>query len=863
MCVSNLTSECMAGGASKIASAPDALKESLAVSELRYRRLFETAKDGILILNAETGIVIDVNPFLTEMIGYSHEQFTGKAIWELGFLKDVIANREKFLELQQREYVRYENLPLETANGHRREVEFVSNVYQEGSLSVVQCNIRDITERKLAESQKRLNAQVLNVLNREGVFGQLAGEIIQLIKAHTGVEAIGLRLRDGVDFPYYKTDGFSTDFVAAERHLCALDGSGELVLDADGNPALECMCGDVLRGRFDPALPFFTSNGSFWTNSTTELLASTSEADRRGRTRNRCNSEGYESVALIPLRSGADVIGLLQLNDRRKGMFTPTHILFLEELGASIGIALERQQALIALKESTSFLTTLLEAIPAPVFYKDTEGRYIGFNKAFSAFYGKTRVDLIGKTVFDVASPELALVFRVKDTELFQHPGVQVFGTKMKDGQGVVHDVVYHKATFNNAAGQVVGLIGVILDTTDHVRLEEQFRQVQKMEAIGRLAGGVAHDFNNMLGIILGHTEMALDRMGPGQQVILEDLHSIQQAAERSAVLTRQLLAFARKQTIAPVVMDLNKAVGAMLKLLQRLIHEDINLVWLPGLELRPVKLDPSQVDQLLTNLCINARDAISCGGTILLETGNITLDATFCALHPEAVPGEYVFLAVHDDGAGMAPETLAHIFEPFFTTKGIGYGTGLGLATVYGIVKQNNGLIHASSRPGKGTTFLIYLPQAIAEMPAPSDKNISPLPRGSGETVLLVEDEKSLRNICNTFLDALGYNVLEAECPGDALEWSERHPGDIHLVLTDVVMPGMAATEMVRRIAATRPGIRVLFMSGYTADVIAQHGVLEKNVCFIAKPFTRDGFARNVRAALEGRPYEYTADLP
>ena len=654
------------GNSGEPASASSASSESPAVSEVRYHRLFETAKDGILILDAETGMVIDANPFLTELIGYSHEEFIGKTIWELGFLKDVIANRDKFLELQRREYVRYENLPLETVDGHRRDVEFVSNVYQEGSRSVVQCNIRDITQRKLSEAQQR----------------------------------------------------------------------------------------------------------------------------------------------------------------------------------------------------STSlFLSTLLEAIPAPVFYKDTEGRYIGFNKAFEAFYGKKSCDMVGKTVFEVASPEMASLFHDRDVELFRHPGVQVYSAKMKDGQGLVHDVVYHKATFNNADGQVAGLIGVILDTTEHVRLEEQFRQVQKMEAIGRLAGGVAHDFNNMLGIILGHTEMALEQIGP-DQTILSDLQAIQLAAERSAILTRQLLAFARKQTIMPVYMDLNKSVSLMLKLLQRLIHEDINLVWLPGSDLHTVKLDPSQVDQLLTNLCINARDAITGVGTIILETGNITIDDAFCARHPEAVPGEYVFLAVHDDGAGMAPETLAHIFEPFFTTKGIGQGTGLGLATVYGIVKQNNGLIHASSRPGKGTTFLIYLPEAVAETRPPDDVVKTPSPRGCGETVLLVEDEQSLRNLCQLFLNALGYNVLAAECPGDALEQSERYPGDIGLLLTDVVMPGMAVTEMVRRIRTTRPGINVLFMSGYTADVIAQHGVLEKRAAFIAKPFTRDEFARKVRATLEGSLHESSADL-
>ena len=371
------------------------------------------------------------------------------------------------------------------------------------------------------------------------------------------------------------------------------------------------------------------------------------------------------------------------------------------------------------------------------------------------------------------------------------------------------------------------------------------------MEAVGCLAGGVAHDFNNLLMGIMGYTELCRSKIATDHP-IREYLDEITHGAERSAELTRQLLAFARKQTIAPMVLDINDAVDSMLKLLRRLIGEDVKLVWRPGAGLRPVKLDPSQVDQVLANLCVNSRDAIAGVGEITLETGNITIDPEYCAAHPEAIPGAYVFLAVSDNGSGMDAETLAQVFEPFFTTKGLGKGTGLGLATVYGIVKQNHGFIYAFSEPGKGTTFKICLPAIAEEAMATTVTTKAEAPRGRGETILLVEDEKSLRVTCGLFLEALGYKVLTAETPGEALKMTDKHPGDVHLLLTDVVMPGMDGRQLAERIGKIKPGVKVLFMSGYTADIIADRGVLAEGVHFLSKPFTRDDLARKVREILD-----------
>ncbi|MBS3822099.1 MAG: response regulator, partial [Phycisphaerae bacterium] len=406
-----------------------------------------------------------------------------------------------------------------------------------------------------------------------------------------------------------------------------------------------------------------------------------------------------------------------------------------------------------------------------------------------------------------------------------------------------------------DSGGELYGL-GLIADITarkeaeaERERLEQQLRQAQKMEAVGRLAGGVAHDFNNMLTAILGNAELALKRVdasGP----LHEDLNEICKAAGRSADLTRQLLAFARKQMVAPRVLDLNETVSGMLKMLRRLIGEDVELAWSPGEGVWPVRIDPSQVDQILANLCLNARDAVDAGGQISIETSNVHLGEDDCVGVPDAAPGEYVVLSVSDNGRGMDTETLENLFEPFFTTKAVGEGTGLGLATVYGIVRQNGGFIRVYSELGSGATFHIHLPRSAA---APAHAEAAPrhdLAAGGGRTVLLVEDEPSVLALGKAVLQDLGYEVLTAATPEEAIDLAERHD-DIDLLLTDVVMPGMNGRELSERLMRRHSGLRRVFMSGYTADVIAHHGVLDERVHFIQKPFTRRTLAAKLREAL------------
>ncbi|MEI6521725.1 MAG: ATP-binding protein [bacterium] len=385
----------------------------------------------------------------------------------------------------------------------------------------------------------------------------------------------------------------------------------------------------------------------------------------------------------------------------------------------------------------------------------------------------------------------------------------------------------------------------------EQIKLEVQLQQAQKMESIGRLAGGVAHDFNNMLQVILGNAYLAMEDV-PADSSIYESLSEIKESAERSADLTQKLLIFARKQVVIPKVIDLNDTVEKMVKMLGRLIGEDVDLTWLPGTDLWHVKIDSSQVDQILANLCVNARDAIVDIGKITIETENRTLDYDFCKGHVGCSPGEYVCVSVSDNGCGIDKENLKHIFEPFFTTKEIGKGTGLGLATVYGAVKQNNGFIYAYSEPAVGTTFKIYFPRYYDEEELAEKKIMEqPVPIGH-ETILLVEDELIISRLVQRMLSHLGYQVFAANTTKEAISLAEEHANGIDLLITDVIMPDMNGHDLAQYLLERYSKMKSLFMSGYTADVIARHGVLEEGIHFLQKPFSEKELAIKIREVLE-----------
>ena len=520
----------------------------------------------------------------------------------------------------------------------------------------------------------------------------------------------------------------------------------------------------------------------------------------------------------------------------------------------------ERKRTEKALRESEIRFTQLAEQSRTVAWEVDAQGLYTYVSPVSEAVWGYRPDELVGRVHFYELHPQ-------PGREEFKEASLLVF-----EGKGVFHDLVNGIQTkhgspawvstngipLSNADGSLRGYRGSDTDITDRkraeeasARLEAQLQQAQKMESVGRLAGGVAHDFNNMLGAILGHAELALLNMDPSQQ-LYSHLVEIQKAALRSAELTRQLLAFARKQTVAPKVLDLNETVAGMLKMLRRLLGEDVRLTWQPTAGLWPVKVDPSQIDRILANLCVNARDAIAGVGEISIETGNCTFDEGYCAAHSGFLPGDYIRFVVSDDGCGMSAETMARLFEPFFTTKSTGMGTGLGLATVYGIVKQNNGFITVGSKEGAGSRFEIYLPRHVGERRQPQQEDALGTARRGRETVLLVEDELSILRITTTMLERQGYFVLSASTPGEAIRLVAEHPGEVHLLMTDVVMPEMNGRDLARNLIARYPRLKCLFMSGYTADVIAQHGVLDERVSFLQKPFAMQEMAAKVREALE-----------
>ena len=495
-------------------------------------------------------------------------------------------------------------------------------------------------------------------------------------------------------------------------------------------------------------------------------------------------------------------------------------------------------------------LQTAIEQAGENIFITDSKGIIQYVNPIFVTVTGYRREEAIGRNPRILKSGKHEAPFY---QEMWQtlSSGRTWKGrviNKRKDGTFFTELTTISPVSDSN--GKIANYVAVKQDITEQLKLEEQFQQAQKMESVGHLAGGVAHDFNNMLSVILGYGNIILETIPPDDP-LHECAQEIVNAGTRSASIVRQLLAFARKQTIAPKVLDLNETIEEMLKMIRRLIGEDIALNWQPS-SVWPVCMDPSQLDQILANLCVNARDAINGVGKITIETETISIDETYCSGHPGFIPGEFVLLSISDNGIGMDSDTVARIFEPFFTTKEIGKGTGLGLATVYGIVKQNNGYINVSSEPGQGTTFRIYLPRHAKQITASEKKTKDVILRGRGETILVVEDEASVLKLASKILTNLGYVVLVANNPQEAVKLAKENDKTIALLITDVIMPGMNGRDLANVLHALYPNLKCLFMSGYTSNIITDKGVLEEGANFIQKPFSVTDLSAKVDEVLK-----------
>jgi two-component system cell cycle sensor histidine kinase/response regulator CckA len=631
-------------------------QRALEDSETRYRRLFETAKDGILILDFKTGQIVDVNPFLIEMLGYTQAEFVGKKLWEIGPFKDIPASRSAFNDLQTKGVIRYDDLPLETKDGRRINVEFVSNVYPVDGTQVVQCNIRDITERARA------------------------GAALKISETH---------------------------------HRSVFEG------------AVHGIYRGTLDGRFHEVNPAL--------------------------------------VAMLGYNSAEEVL----------------------KLSVSEDVFAEPEEGLRLLHK-----WQLTGEIEEEVHWKRRDQRLI-------------TVRLSGR----------------------------VLGTEHQRAEGL--EVIAE-------------------DVTERRALEEQLREAQKIEAVGQLAGGMAHEFNNYLGIVLGYSELLLEEAGTTEG-LRRNVAEIKAATQRAASVTRQLLALSRRQVLEPKVLDINAVVWETHKLLRRLIPVNIDLVPVLEPNVQPVKVDPAQIQQILINLVVNARDAMPQGGKVVIETANVELDEEYAGRHIEVQPGPYVMLAVSDDGPGMDEQTKARIFEPFFTTKQKGKGTGLGLSTVYGIVRQSGGHITVETALREGTRFRIFLPPTAATERRLVDETppIQTEVLAGTETVLVVEDEPALCRLISVSLEKRGYTVLTAENGAEAIQILENNPGEIDLVVSDIMMPKLNGLELRKKAVLLRPKMRFLFISGYAEDTIGQTAHLPQDAGYLGKPFLPIELTRKVRTVL------------
>jgi two-component system cell cycle sensor histidine kinase/response regulator CckA len=587
------------------------------------------------------------------------------------------------------------------------------------------------------------------------------------------------------------------------------------------------------------------------------------------------DTKGLRVHASIPLKTGGRPLGVLNLAGPDEGKVREEDLELWGGVGDQVALALERAQLLENLESKVAERTAALEAEFAErrkaqdalrqsemrfrrlaesnmigVIHEHADGRILEANDAFLRMVGYPRQDLeAGKMKWTEMTPPEFLSLNAQFFADLRQGGWGAGIEKeyiRKDGSRV--PVLLGGAPMGDSSEE---FICVALDLSSRKLLEEQVRQASKMEAIGRLAGGVAHDFNNLLTIINGYAQLLIERF-PAGDAIHAPLEQILSAGSRAAALTRQLLAFGRRQVIAPQVLNLNGAVSGIEKMIHRLIGEDIELVCHLQEALGAVKVDPGQIEQVIMNLVVNSRDAMPKGGKLTIETANVELDETYCRSHVGAVPGRYVMLAVSDTGVGMDKQAQSHIFEPFFTTKEKGKGTGLGLATVHGIVKQSGGHLGVYSEAGKGATFKVYLPRVEGEAtPTQSSKKAKKV-RGGSETILLLEDEEAVKTLASEILQERGYTVLASASAEDALQISEQHKGTIHLLLTDVVMPQMSGRKVAELLAPRRPEIKVLYMSGYTDNAIVHHGILDAGTAFLQKPFTPETLARKVREVLD-----------
>jgi two-component system cell cycle sensor histidine kinase/response regulator CckA len=788
-------------------------------AEERFRSLFENAVEGIFQTTPE-GKYLSANPALARMYGYSSPAELVETIQDIehSLYADPLRRKEFRQRIEDRDFVEAFESEIVRKDGAKVWISESARAVRDANGRVVsyEGTVENVTDRKRSEIERQVTTEIVHAIsvtdNLSDLLTAMHGALQKVMDARNCFVALYEPSTGVFNFPFFADQVESVPPPQMVWRSCA---------------AYVYRAGHAM---LIPPERFY------------ELVAQ-EEVERR--------ESPAASWLGVPLRATRGAIGVLVVqNYERDGVYTQRDLEFLSTIADQIAFAIERKRAEGRIRESEARLRVLIEQLPAVLWTVDKDLRFTSMLGAGLARLGLRPNQLAGLTLqeyFETPDPTF-VPFAAHRRAVAGEP--VTFAVEWKNGS-----YACHVEPLRGGEGEVLGAICMALDITDRKELEERFRQAQKMEAVGRLAGGIAHDFNNLLMVIQGYADLLTERLAPDDP-LRRNAEQIQMASQRATGLTQQLLAFSRKQILAPKILNVQSVVGDMEKILHRLIGEDIQLDTSSEKNLGLVKADRSQLEQVILNLAVNARDAMPSGGRLTIETANVELDSSFARVPQVLAPGKYVMLAVGDNGVGMDADTQAHIFEPFFTTKEKGKGTGLGLATVYGIVKQSGGYIWVYSEPGRGATFKVYLPRIEEENASTGSDHVRArsLPRGS-EMVLLVEDEKGVRELTREYLEMCGYSVIEAKDGPSALDLASLHTGPIDLLMTDVVMPGISGRELAERIVRLRPDIKILYMSGYTDRAIVHHGILQNDAVLLQKPFTLATLASKIREILEAQP--------
>lgn len=785
---------------------------------VQLESLLDLTREVIAVVAAD-GTLQFVNSTFQSALGYTPEELLGRSLLALVHPVDVrLVHSSLKRASTQSGAPTVARCRLRSLEGSWRWFEITCRTqHPEPGGDTILLHGLDVTELLRMESERQVISEIVHALNETANLDQLLGRIhaalMRILSAENCFVALHDAQQDVFEFPFF-ADEFDT-----------------------APPPQKV-------GRSCTAYVFRTGKATLIPQSEFDRLAAMGEVELVG--------SPAPAWLGVPLKTPTATIGVLVVQHyQNENAYDQRDLEFLDSVGGHIALAIERRRAEEELRESESILSLLFEQSPIPTWLYDVESlRFLRVNEAAVEQYGYSTAEFKNMNVLEIhpgADREITaghlrrMTAETKERGFWLHQG--------KDGKTFEVEKTSHELAY---AGRRVRLV-VAQDISERRHLELQLRQAQKMEAVGRLAGGVAHDFNNLLMVIKGHAELLLNALLPSDP-IARKIEQIGRSADRATTLTKQLLAFSRLQVLQPQVISLNSVVEEMGKLLPRLIGEDIELLLRPDPALGSIRADASQMEQVLMNLAVNARDAMPGGGKLLIETRNCDIDHTYTLTHPLMKPGSYVLLDVTDTGTGMDEETQAHIFEPFFTTKEKGKGTGLGLATVYGIVKQSGGFIWVYSELGKGTSFKIYLPRVDEKQTQTgAPKPLVELPAGT-ETILLTEDEQDVREIAREFLESGGYKVIEAQNGKEAVQLAAQHGGKIDLLLTDMVMPGITGQELAVRLQSEYPGLAVVFMSGYSEHAATEMANADPSVRLMTKPFNRSTILRAVGEILQSR---------